>query len=68
MLNMDTSLTECVRSGSSEYSSVFPLTGPNNSTENWELNLRITILNASWSSDLILLVQNSSSDDRNSVR
>ena len=68
MLNMDTSLTECVWSGGSEYSSVSPLTGTNDCTKNWEFNLRITVLNASWPSDLILLGQDSSSDDGNSVR
>ncbi len=68
MLNMDTSLTECVGSGGSEDSSVSSLTGTNDSTKNWEFNLRITILDASWSSDLILLVQDGSSDDGNSVR
>lgn len=67
MLNMDTSLTECVRSGGSEYSSVSSLTGTDDSTKNWEFNLRITILNASWSSDLILLGQDGSSDDGNGV-
>jgi hypothetical protein len=42
--------------------------GSGGSSENWELNIVVPVLNASWSSDLLLFIENCGSDDRNGIR
>ena len=61
-------MPEGVWSVSLEDSSVSFMTSSGNSSEDRELNLIVPVLNASWSSDLFLLVEHCCSDDGNSIR
>lgn len=61
------SLPESVRPVGFENSSVFFVTGSNNSSENREFKFVVSVLVASGSSYFLFFVQNCSSDNGNSV-
>lgn len=61
-------MSEGVGSGSSEDASEPPLAGTINSAQNGKLELAVPELDASGSSDFILLVEDCSADDGDSVR
>ena len=60
-------MTECVRSCGSEDVSVSSLTGTVGSPEDGKLELAVSELDAPWSSDFVLLVEDGSSDDGDGI-
>lgn len=62
------SLAECAGSGGSENRVISPSACASSAAENGKLDIFSSVLNRSWSSDLLLFVEHCSLDDRDGVR